>query len=66
VIAANIDEFNAELTRVRRRLFAALPVALLLVVADAWFFAGRALRPVQALTWAAELARDRPCARRRT
>lgn len=54
VIAANLDEFNAELTQLRQRFLTALPFALLLVGGGAWFFAGRALRPVQALTQAAE------------
>lgn len=54
VIAANIDEFNAELTQLRRRFLLALPIALLLVGGGAWYFAGRALRPVQTLTQAAE------------
>lgn len=54
VLAANIDEFNAGLTQLRRAFLAALPVALLLVGGGAWFLAGRALRPVLALTQAAE------------
>jgi hypothetical protein len=54
VLAANIDEFNAGLTRLRRTFLTALPVALLLVGGGAWFLAGRALRPVLALTQAAE------------
>ena len=54
VIAANVDDFNAELQRLRRTFLAALPVALLLVGGGAWFFAGRALRPVETLTQAAE------------
>ena len=54
VIAANMDEFNAELIRLRSQFLTGLPVALLLVGGGAWFFAGRALRPVQTLTQAAE------------
>lgn len=54
VVAANVDGFNAELTQLRRTFLAALPIALLMVGGGAWFFAGRALRPVHALTEAAE------------
>lgn len=54
VVAANLDEFNAELTALRRQFFMAIPVALLLVGGGAWLLAGRALRPVQSLTQAAE------------
>ncbi len=54
VIAANLDGFNAELTQLRRHFLTALPFALLLVGGGAWFFAGRALRPVAALTHAVE------------
>lgn len=53
-VAANLDDFNRELTRLRQNFLAALPVALLLVVGGAWLFAGRAVRPVQVLTQAAE------------
>lgn len=52
--AASIDEFNADLGRLRLAFLAAVPVALALVGSAAWFFAGRALRPVEALTQAAE------------
>jgi heavy metal sensor kinase len=54
VLAANLDEFNAELRQLRSNFLAALPVALLVVAGGAWFFAGRALRPIHALTHAAE------------
>lgn len=54
VIAANLDEFNAELSQLRTRFLTALPVLLLLVGGGAWFFAGRALRPVHTLSGAVE------------
>lgn len=54
VVAANIDGFTAELTQLRNRFLTTLPVLLLVVGGGAWFFAGRALRPVQALTGAVE------------
>ncbi len=54
VLGANLDAFNAGLSELRRTFLAALPIALLLVGGGAWFLAGRALRPVEALTQAAE------------
>ena len=54
VLAANLDDYNLDLSRLRRRFFAALPLALLVVGGGAWFLASRALRPVTALTRAAE------------
>lgn len=54
VIAANVDDFNTELKGLRQTFLTALPVALIMVGCGAWFFAGRALRPVQTLTQAAE------------
>ncbi len=54
VLAANVDEFNAELRQLRQNFLTALPVALMLIGGGAWFFAGRALRPVLTLTKAAE------------
>lgn len=53
-LAANIDEFNADLTRLGIAFLAAVPVALLLVGGAAWFLASRALRPVETLTQATE------------
>ncbi len=54
VLAANIDEFDAGLAGLRRAFLAALPAALVLVGAGAWLLAGWALRPLHALTQAAE------------
>ena len=54
LLAANLDELNADLSRLRLRLLLALPIALVLVGAGAWWLAARALRPVQTLTAAAE------------
>lgn len=54
VLAAKVDEFNADLLNLRFAFLAAAPVALLLVGGAAWFLASRALRPVEILTQAAE------------
>ncbi|MEI6467803.1 MAG: ATP-binding protein, partial [Verrucomicrobiota bacterium] len=54
VLAANLDELNLDLQRLRRRFLLALPVVLVVVGLGAWWFASRALRPVTALTRAAE------------
>ncbi|MCX6910716.1 MAG: ATP-binding protein [Verrucomicrobia bacterium] len=54
ILGADINEFNAGMAQLRRAYFATLPVALLLVAAGAWLIAGRALRPVTALTQTAE------------
>lgn len=54
LLAANLDELNADLSRLRQRFLLALPIALLLVGAGAWWLAARALRPLQLLTAAAE------------
>lgn len=54
VLAANLDELNLDLQRLSRRFLLLLPVVLVVVGLGAWWFAGRALRPVAALTRAAE------------
>jgi two-component system heavy metal sensor histidine kinase CusS len=54
VIAANLDQLNLDLVRLRHRYLTILPVILLLVGAAAWWFANRALQPVAALTAATE------------
>lgn len=54
VLAANLDELNHDLVRLRQRYLAVLPVVLLVVAAAAWWLSTRALRPVAALTRAAE------------
>jgi heavy metal sensor kinase len=54
VIAANLDEMNLDLRRLGRRFLLALPAVLVVVGLGAWWFAARALRPVAALTRAAE------------
>lgn len=54
VLAANLDELNLDLQRLRRRFLLVLPVVLVVVGLGAWWFASRALRPVTALTRAAE------------
>ncbi|MBI5693118.1 MAG: HAMP domain-containing protein [Verrucomicrobia bacterium] len=54
VLAANLDESNLALQRLRGRFLAVLPLVLLVVGLGAWWLATRALRPVAALTRAAE------------
>lgn len=54
LLAAKIDEFNADLTKLRFAFLAAVPIALVLVGGASWFFASRALKPVAALTQATE------------
>jgi heavy metal sensor kinase len=59
VLAADLNEFNRDLQGLRRRFLAAVPLALLIVGGGAWFLATRALRPVAALTRAAESITER-------
>jgi two-component system heavy metal sensor histidine kinase CusS len=54
VLAAKIDEFNADVANLRFAFLGAAPIALLLVGGAAWFVATRALRPVAVLTQATE------------
>lgn len=54
VIAANLDQLNLDLVRLRHRYLVILPVILLLVGAAAWWLASRALQPVATLTAATE------------
>lgn len=54
VLAANLDELNLDQQRLRDRLLLLLPLVLLVAGAAAWWLAARALRPVVALTRAAE------------
>jgi len=54
VIGASLDTAQAQMAPMRNALLTALPVALLLIGAAAWLLSGRALRPVQVLTHAAE------------
>jgi heavy metal sensor kinase len=54
VLGMNIEQFNADLRRLRRACLLGLPVVLLLAGLSAWFLAQRALRPVAALTQTAE------------
>lgn len=54
ILGTDINEFYAGMAQLRRACLLALPVALLLVGLGAWFLATRALRPVTALTRAAE------------
>lgn len=54
VVAADIDEFNSRMRELRNLFAGALPIVLLLAAGGAWLVAGRALRPVTALTATAE------------
>lgn len=59
VLAANLDELNLDLQRLRWRFLVVLPIVLLVVGGVAWWLASRALRPVAALTHAAERITER-------
>lgn len=54
VVGANLDQSNRDLQRLRGRFLALLPFVLAVVGLVAWWLATRALRPVSALTRAAE------------
>ena len=54
VLAANLEGANQDLIRLRQRFLTVLPLILLVVGLSAWWLATRALRPVTALTRAAE------------
>jgi signal transduction histidine kinase len=54
VLAADMGEFNDRMAGLRNTYLATLAVVLMLVAGSAWFVAGRALRPVTALTETAE------------
>jgi two-component system, OmpR family, heavy metal sensor histidine kinase CusS len=54
ILGTDVNDFNAGMAQLRRAYFVTLPAALLLVAAGGWFVAGRALRPVRALTRTAE------------
>ncbi len=54
VLAANLDDANQDLIRLRQRFLTILPLILVVVGLAAWWLATRALRPVTALTRAAE------------
>jgi heavy metal sensor kinase len=54
VLGLNLAPYTAEMDRLRRLFLLAAPAALLLVALGGWWLAQRALRPVLALTAAAE------------
>ncbi len=54
VLGFNLDRFNVEADRTRKAFLLALPVGLLLIAAGGYVLARRALRPVEAITSAAE------------
>ncbi len=54
ILAANLDDFEARMAKLRNTYFTTLIPVLALVAGGAWFVARRALRPVTALTQTAE------------
>ena len=54
IVAANMDDFEARMARLRNLYFTTVVAVLALVAGGAWFVARRALRPVTALTQTAE------------
>jgi two-component system, OmpR family, heavy metal sensor histidine kinase CusS len=54
ILAANMDDFEARMAKLRYMYFTTFAVVLALVAGGAWFVARRALRPVTALTQTAE------------
>ncbi|MCU0785886.1 MAG: ATP-binding protein [Verrucomicrobia bacterium] len=54
IVAANMDDFEARMARLRNVYFTTLVAVLALVAGGAWLVARRALRPVTALTQTAE------------
>ena len=54
VLGMNIEQFNADMGRLRRACLLGLPAVLLLAGLSAWFLAHRALRPVAVLARTAE------------
>lgn len=54
ILAANMEDFDARMARLRNMYFTTLVAVLALVAGGAWFVARRALRPVTALTQTAE------------
>ena len=54
ILAANLDDFDARMARLRNTYFTTLVAVLVLVAGGAWLVARRALRPVITLTQTAE------------
>jgi signal transduction histidine kinase len=54
ILATNLEHLNHDLARLRQRFLLLMPGVLLVVGGAAWWLASRALRPVAALTAAAE------------
>lgn len=53
-VAVNTEDFNRRMNELRNAFLATVPGVLVVVALGGWFVAGRALRPVRALTQAAE------------
>jgi two-component system, OmpR family, heavy metal sensor histidine kinase CusS len=54
ILGMNIEQFNADMHRLRKACLLGLPIVLFLAGLSAWFLAQHALRPVATLTRAAE------------
>lgn len=54
LLATNLEHLNHDLARLRQRFLLLMPLVLLIAGGGAWWLASRALRPVAALTAAAE------------
>jgi two-component system, OmpR family, heavy metal sensor histidine kinase CusS len=54
MVGANMAEYYSEMSRYRKALLSAIPIALLLLAAGGWFISQRALRPVALVTRTAE------------
>ena len=53
-MAIDLKEIRDELSKLMRRYFEALPLALIVIGFGAWWIAGRAVRPVQKIIFTAE------------
>jgi two-component system, OmpR family, heavy metal sensor histidine kinase CusS len=54
ILGMNVEQFNADMHRLRKACLLSLPAVLLLAGLGSWFLAQRALRPVATLTRTAE------------
>jgi two-component system, OmpR family, heavy metal sensor histidine kinase CusS len=54
VLGLNMDEIQAELSRLRIAFFGVLPLALLLIGGGGWWIAGRAVRPLRSIAQVVE------------
>ncbi|MDA0991219.1 MAG: HAMP domain-containing protein, partial [Verrucomicrobia bacterium] len=54
IVGVDLSAFDAEVGRFRTALFVATPISLMLLALGGWLLAGRALRPIIAITETAE------------